>query len=671
IFNTGCNGDNYGGTAALRASFVATCKANPTASVCTSTFVNGVGGTTVAACNADAFIDMDGCNTHPAFNAERISICTTEATSFTAGCNDTDYVGTNDAQVKLVAACAITPGGEGCDTRIDGSDITTGTTPTVAMCNTDPFLDTGCGASPLFNAGRMSICTTDATSFHAGCSEATYTGTDAARTSFAEACAAGTVTAGCDTAYLNGVDGLTVATCNANPFDTANDCATNSAFDAERTARNTLCAADASTAFDTRCEIAEFGDDNEVNRNTYCRETALPAEGVASANCGDARFTAICGDTTQVETNNPFAPLCGTTNTAERAAFCLLGSMQTDNPNCSEDVMAQCNRNPFGTTLGKDGTINCTADYAGQRKILADACRPATVDTTLAVFANDGATCTDAINNCNANPFGNGCDADAFADARTSYCTDPATTWQGACDASADESTQNAVTVARSGVCAANGAIMTGTVADDVADGESLFHADCLALTGVTDLVTINAARTDYCANDDNPWQGNCDTVAGLNSGDNAVVTARNDVCLNNGAIPSNGANSEVILAGDSLFNALCGTVATIATVREAECETPAFAWHTGCESFVTATDAEVIAARAKVCFDDLELDRGGASVVIAEGASFFDALCDGQVDANAVEINVARLNHCKEAGNAWQSGCGRFDSGQTLADAD
>ena len=45
--------------------------------------------------------------------------------------------------------------------------------------------------------------------------------------------------------------------------------------------------------------------------------------------------------------------------------------------------------------------------------------------------------------------------------------------------------------------------------------------------------------------------------------------------------------------------------------------------------------------------------------------------VCDNYVDVNAVEINVARLNHCKEAGNAWQSGCGRFDSGQTLADAD
>ncbi|MCA8833902.1 MAG: hypothetical protein K8953_02350, partial [Proteobacteria bacterium] len=340
----------------------------------------------------------------------------------------------------------------------------------------------------------------------------------------------------CTMIYVNGVDGTALNTCITDPFHTdCGDSIVDNTFASARAERIDLCAA-TNDPFNTACNIDNFTSMNDEARDTYCL-TIAPNGDVDCAGTGTGgdvtiRTTEICGVPVQLETNNPFAPLCGTGNGVERVAFCLLPGQST-NPNCETDEAVLCAANPFGTTLGQAADVNCitpsSGDYSSNRKDLVDACREG---TTLPA----GTTCTTAINNCNANPFnptafsGVACDATAFADSITSYCTSPETTWNASCNTMANDSTQNAVTVARSGVCAANGAIMTGTVADDVAAGESLFDAKCLALTGTTDLVTITAAQTDYCAADANPWQGDCDNVAMANGGVNTVVTARNNV---------------------------------------------------------------------------------------------------------------------------------------------
>ena len=606
IFNTGCNGDNYGGTAALRASFVATCKANPGAPVCTSTFVNGVDGTTVAACNADAFIDMDGCNTHPAFNVERTRFCAIDANSFTAGCSGTTYAGADDARVSFAEDCANGIVTVGCDARIDGS---TDTGQTIAQCNTNPF-HADCVANGAFATAQPRVCTTEATLFNPGCTNANYDTSGGLRAALIAECAVATPPAKCTMIYVNGVSGTALNTCITDPFHTdCGDSIVDNTFASARAERIELCAA-TNDPFNTACEIDNFPSMNDAARDTYCQNTALPADGLTDGEGCFSRKAEICTDASETATYNPFASLCRDDSgiAGLRGTFCtaITDAGGPPNPNCETAEVTLCGANPFGTNLGTDATVDCTAGYATQRKTLADACRDG--DTPA-----NGATCTIAINNCNANPFGEtaptggvACDPLAFADARTAYCIDPATTWNASCDAMAgDVTVGNDVTAVRSGVCAANGAI-TGATAGDVAAGESLFHAaTCLTLTATADAMTITAAQTDYCAADANPWQGDCDNVAMANGGVNTVVTARNNVCLNNGAITT---ASETLAAGDSLFNdALCGTVPTIADVRERECETEAFAWHTGCETFVDWTivaDNDIAKARARACFD-------------------------------------------------------------------
>ncbi|MCA8834403.1 MAG: hypothetical protein K8953_04885, partial [Proteobacteria bacterium] len=64
-----------------------------------------------------------------------------------------------------------------------------------------------------------------------------------ARIALAEMCRTDDMVAGCDQP-ADGLNGQTVAECSANPYDTTDttvNCATNPAFNAERTARNNLC----------------------------------------------------------------------------------------------------------------------------------------------------------------------------------------------------------------------------------------------------------------------------------------------------------------------------------------------------------------------------------------------------------------------------------------------
>ncbi|MCA8834008.1 MAG: hypothetical protein K8953_02885, partial [Proteobacteria bacterium] len=533
----------------------------PDSYFCTTVRVDGSAhsdsntSSTVRQCNDNPF--KTDCATIPEFNAGRISICTTPASIFNAGCDGDTYGEVTAARASLVASCATTPGGTGCDLRVDGS---AGNGPTIDTCNATPF-ETGCDTNAAFEAGRMSVCTTDATSFTAGCDNGTYDGTTAAQMSFAEDCADGIVTTGCDTTYINGADGTSVEDCNANPFLT--DCAAIGSFASAQTARTNLCSP-TNDPFNTACEIANFADNNDANRDTYCQNTALPAAGATDGHCED-RKTEICVTTTATATYNPFAPLCRDDSgiAGLRDTFCNLGE-QSANTNCGADAAVLCAANPFGTKLGTAATIDCTTGntYDGNRKAVVDACRNG--DTV-----PGGATCTVAINNCNANPFnptafsGSVCDAAAFADAQVAYCVKPANAWHADCDA-LDMNTET-VQQARGDVCVNNLAI-TGATANDVAAGMSLFHADCAGETA-TDGTTVVNARLEHCKEPANAWQNNCNSYdTGETNANAEVAQARDTICLNNGAILKGAAGGAGdVAAGQSLFHGDCtGSTLTV-----------------------------------------------------------------------------------------------------------
>ena len=686
IFHERCDNAVYGmavvdAARTARASLADTCRElasnSATSYICDNTYINGVDGLTVNACNLDVFATDNDCNTNAAFSAQRISICTTDATSFTAGCMDTIHGDVNDAQARFAAACADTSSQTvGCDTPITG--VSGGTT--VAACNLTPFAE-GCKDSLAFETVRMGVCTTDATSFHASCSEATYTGTADARARFANLCKMqNNLPPRCDTTYLNGVDGQTIATCNANPFNTANDCATNPAFDAERTAREELCVA-TNDPFNTACEnimnVANFTDNNKAARDTYCGETALPAAGDTGGHCAD-RKAGICVTTTETATYNPFAPLCGNDSGIDtaRGTFCNLDA-QSANTNCGAVVATLCTANPFGTNLGTAANVDCTDStngtiYAGNRKALADACRDG---TTLPA----GTACTVAINKCNADPFNsaNACDALAFANAQEAYCVKTANAWNMVCD-TLDGSTP-AVQQARGDVCIANGAI-TGASGGSAVAGASFFATICDTETGSTG--TVADARIAHCVDDANAWNTVCDNLDGS---DVTVQHARFKVCVENLAIT--GATNGDVAAGASLFDARCTSEAStdgidtrvIATVRLDHCKLPANAWNANCDSYDTSgtnENADVVQARDTICLNNGAILKGatGGAGDVAAGQSLFHGDCTGStltVGETTRTIATEQLAHCRQDGNAWQDNCTALSMDGDSAKAD
>ena len=109
----------------------------------------------------------------------------------------------------FVAGCST--GGTGCDTEVAGGL-------TITQCITMAF-DARCSggtAADAFAQYRAPICTTAATSFTAGCDEATYAGTDTARAELALSCAVASGGTGCGTIMVT--SGKTINDCNANPF---------------------------------------------------------------------------------------------------------------------------------------------------------------------------------------------------------------------------------------------------------------------------------------------------------------------------------------------------------------------------------------------------------------------------------------------------------------------
>ncbi|MCA8833890.1 MAG: hypothetical protein K8953_02290, partial [Proteobacteria bacterium] len=109
------------------------------------------GGLTITQCITMAFdARCSGGTAADAFAQYRAPICTTAATSFTAGCDEATYAGTDTARAELALSCAVASGGTGCATIM----VTSGKT--INDCNDDPFA-VGC-ESPAFINARLESC---------------------------------------------------------------------------------------------------------------------------------------------------------------------------------------------------------------------------------------------------------------------------------------------------------------------------------------------------------------------------------------------------------------------------------------------------------------------------------------------------------------------------------
>ncbi len=246
--------------------------------------------------------------------------------------------------------------------------------------------------------------------------------------------------------------------------------------------------------FDDRCletDESTYGDVDGV-RDAYCRgETAIPADGEENGNCVGARKTEICV-TTGTDTYNPFANLCrnDTGNALARSDFCTatkpVGEGAHPNGNCADTQELLCPSRPFGTNLGTSKTIDCKGSgaYAITRKDLVDDCleeNPA---------PENGATCTQAIKDCIANPFsqtafnGEPCDADAFINAFLPHCEKPENAWEADCNA---YESMGRVMAERKTICETEAtSFRTGCEGSAYESPERTLAREALALTCVT-----------------------------------------------------------------------------------------------------------------------------------------------------------------------------------------
>ena len=662
----------------------------------------------IADCDADDPFANTGCDTAAHIladsNAIRTTYCTADATTFDADCTDGTDGMVNDARARVALACnvEVTTGIDGCDTFANGVDGAT-----VATCSANPFSGTdGCGANIAFNGIRTGICTTEATSFNPNCADATYAGSAAVRAALIAKCANPTTAGDCTTTFIDGSDtGTTVAMCFADPFNT--DCGANNVVDdsfaTARDERNTLCAATGSP-FDALCVIDTFANSNDANRDTYCLTIALENDvdcaGTRSGGDTTDRLAEICGAT---DTHNPFALLCGD-NTANRMTFCGLGT-QSGNLDCLTDEAMLCARNPFGTNLGPAATVDCiapsTGSYAAERLALAEACR------TGATPAN-GATCTVAIDRCNANPFsdtvfnGGECDRVAFEGAHAPYCAADANPWQTNCDTVAMENgSVNAVDTARTTVCLENRAIITNTVT--LAAGDSLFNDALCGAVVITSGTTIAEARTAWCTVGDNIFDTDCGDDDADTFG--ATTAARQTACETTADAPltSVGTNNCVSRAddicgtdgieGDNPFAAICAVAtqnvnnsANYLDAQQYYCSLTANNALQPCEATIAgvcgATDAPITTTTAifdRLCLaaEYLAAQRTYCSVTALDGdtdcdktqpdatASIKDTLCDGTETTDtphAMVCGTANLEQqrtfCGLTDNSAATGC-------------
>ena len=250
---TACNGDNTRADAACLHVIVAADVANSV------TLVN------VATCTDNPFVS--GCDTLEAFALSRSLLfgqciqagvvdvatsktdtsatdtgCLTPIGSTTvAGCNtDPFHADCVSFEVFADARCTAQP----FNTECLGNDVYD-----TARCTANPFY-MDCAMDTSLDSARDAICmaTTTSSIFNVNCTEDDYTGTDAARKTFADECRDDPTGTGCDTAVSDATGAPTIAMCNTNPYATGCDA---TVFADALTA---YCADDADTIFNANCD---------------------------------------------------------------------------------------------------------------------------------------------------------------------------------------------------------------------------------------------------------------------------------------------------------------------------------------------------------------------------------------------------------------------------------
>ncbi|MCH9664065.1 MAG: hypothetical protein K0U66_10495, partial [Gammaproteobacteria bacterium] len=209
----------------------------------------------------------------------------------------------------------------------------------------------------------------------------------------------------------------------------------------------------------------------------------------------------------------------------------------------------------------------------------------------------------------------------------------------------------------REGTTPVGGATCTVAVNRCIANpfSDSVFNG------GACDRVAFANAQVPYCETDANPWQTNCDSLVAAND---SIARARGDVCINNRAIPSSSQTSQPLAAGESLFNAICeDAVATdgteLETAQIGHCSMDENSWHTSNCGTLETSNPTITQARANICVDNKEIDKGDGSPILA-GMSLFSTDCENVTAADGIRTGMtARTAWCTVGDNIFDTQCG------------
>ena len=256
-FLTGCGIADFDAT---RETYLTDCVvATPDSDACT-TVVRAAGSNpttdpavTVIECFTNPF--ASGCDTLEIFAARRTDFFTNcEAANDAMDANCTAPIGDT-----TVDGCRTDPfhadclslellAGVRCTAKPFSADCIANDKYDGARCAADPFY-MDCAMDTALDDARDAICmVTDAGIFNVNCTEDDYTGTNAARKTFADGCRADDTGEGCDRAVSDATGAPTIAMCNTNPYATG--CDTTIFADA----LTAYCADGAATIFNTNCD---------------------------------------------------------------------------------------------------------------------------------------------------------------------------------------------------------------------------------------------------------------------------------------------------------------------------------------------------------------------------------------------------------------------------------
>ncbi|MCA8834727.1 MAG: hypothetical protein K8953_06525, partial [Proteobacteria bacterium] len=214
---------------------------------------------------------------------------------------------------------------------------------------------------------------------------------------------------------------------------------------------------------------------------------------------------------------------------------------------------------------------------------------------------------------------------------------------------------ENDVTEARSNICAANGAIVTGTPANDVAAGASLFHTSCTTLLG-DDLTAVTNAQVAFCTIGDNIFDTRC-AVADVNTAELVAGTRTARLAACQGSLVSLGPKAPVdACVAESTM--ICGTPGALGSAPFSDiCEIDGRN-----TNFAMIGDTQKAFCRVAgsdnngnaICTPTIEATCGAKDAPIATTTAIFDGLCLGD------EYEVAQRTYCSVTADVGATECDR-----------